>query len=259
MNGVILLLLLILPGVASAHFANSPEQPCEFLLKSEFQRTPDDNRNGLVSQFVPLTTQALVNAYRRGIFPWGVTGAGFGRWHRPPVRGILELDDVHIGRSDAKFLRQALASGELRIEFNTDFREVVEQCATVPRYRSDPATGEKIPDGAWITPEFIQAYTELHEKGYAHSVEVWRGDKMVGGLYGVFVDGVFTGESMFYLEPNATKLALAALIERLRSKGHTFIDTQMALGLVKKWGAKLIPRAEFERRLKQAQRQSLEF
>lgn len=259
MKGALLLLILLPLTPAFAHEAVPAKYSCDFLLTNEFSRRPDDLRNGLVSQSVRLTTSALITAYRRGIFPWGSTYGGYGKWHRPPERGVLDLADVHIGRSDMKYIRQAMETGELRVTFNEDFRQVVEQCATVPRFRSDPRTGVKIPDGAWITPEFIQAYTRLNELGYAHSVEVWRGDQMVAGLYGVFVDGVFTGESMFHLEADATKLAMYALIERMKANGHRFIDTQMALGLAKKWGAKMIQRAEFEARLKEAQAQSLAF
>ncbi len=255
----VLLLLFFIPAVSFAHESAAPEYSCEALLNSEFNKAPDDLHNGIVSQRVMLTVPALQAAYQRGIFPWGITLGGYGRWYRPPLRGILDFAELHIGRSDAKFIRQALAEGELRVTINQDFKQVVEQCATVPRFRSDPSTGAKIPEGGWITPEFVEAYTNLHYLGHAHSVEVWRGDKMVGGLYGVFIDGVFTGESMFYLEPDATKLAMYALIERLKAGGHRFIDTQMALGLAQKWGAKMVPRAEFEQRLKLAQAQNLNF
>lgn len=254
----LLLLLFLLPAVSPAHEAAAPQYSCEALLSTEFGRPPDDLRNGLVSQRVMLSVPALISAYRRGVFPWGTTMGGYGRWHRPPERGILDFNEVHISRSDQKFLRQAIAEGQLRVTFNQDFQQVVEQCATVPRFRTDNI-GRKIPIGAWITPEFIEAYTNLHHLGQAHSVEVWRGDQLVGGLYGVMAGGVFTGESMFFIEPNATKLAMYALIERLKAGGHQFIDTQVALGLSQKWGAKLIPREEFELRLRQAQVQNLKF
>ena len=259
MNRFALLLLILVPSVSFAHEAVAPEFSCELLLNNEFSRTPDDFRTGLVSQRVLLTVPALVGAYKRGIFPWGVSMGGYGRWYRPPERGILEFKDLHISRSDQKFLRQAQAAGDYRVTFDEAFKQVVEQCATVPRYRRDSMTGIKVADGPWITPEFLETYSHLHHLGMAHSVEVWRGDQLVGGLYGVFIDGVFTGESMFYREPDATKLAMHALIERLKTNGHQFIDTQMAMGLAQKWGAKLIPRADFEKRLKLAQQQNLKF
>jgi leucyl/phenylalanyl-tRNA--protein transferase len=256
---VLFLLVLMLPSTGWTHVSSPAEITCEALLSNEFARQPDDARQGLVSQSVPLNVPSLINAYSRGIFPWGTNIAGFGRWHRPPMRGILELNDVHMSRSDRKYIRQAAESGELTVTIDRDFRAVVEACATVVRYRTDNSSGEKIPDGAWITDEFKEAYGRLHDQGLAHSVEVWRGDKLVAGLYGVFINGVFTGESMFHLEPDATKLAFDMLIKYLRRGGHEFIDTQMALGLAKKWGAKLVPRAEFEARLAAAQQQNLKF
>ncbi len=250
---LVLALLLNLTPKAEAHEAVPDLSTCESLLHSEFSRRPDDLRNGLITQNIPLSVSALVRAYSQGIFPWGVNAQGFGRWHRPPYRGILDLNEVHIGRSDLKYIRQASESGELRVTFNKDFNQVIQRCATVPRYRNDPATGVKIPDGAWITREFMNSYKMLHSLGFAHSVEVWRGDKLVAGLYGVFVQGVFTGESMFFDEPNATKLAFYALIENLRAGGHDFIDTQMVLGLALKWGAKYVHRSEYELLLREAQ------
>lgn len=244
---------------AEAHEAAKVIGPCENLLHSEFSRRPDDLRNGLISEHVPLSISSLINAYKQGIFPWGVNSNGMGRWHRPPYRGILELDKVHVSSKDQKYLRQQERLGELTVTFDQAFTQVIEECATVPRFRTDASTGEKLPDGAWITKEFLDTYKMLHSLGFAHSVEVWRGDKLVAGLYGVFVEGVFTGESMFYHEPDATKLAFHALIERLKANGHKFIDTQMALGLALKWGARYVPRADYDRRMREAQASKLKF
>lgn len=104
---------------------------------------------------------------------------------------------------------------------------------------------ERVPEPNWISPEIIEAYTDLFQAGKAHSVEVWKDGQLVAGLYGTFIDGIFAGESMFYKEKNAAKLALYDLILRLKSKGHIFMDTQMSIGLVEKWGGKYIARAEF--------------
>lgn len=237
--------------IAALHLVsfNLAHADCEQLLQREFTRTPDDYQNGLVTNQVPITPGALLAAYQRGIFPWASGTGGRVRWHRPPLRGVLDFSDVHISRSDWKFIRQARASGEFQVTFDEAFEEVIRHCATVPRFITNPYNGLKVQDGAWITPRFIEAYTELHHAGLAHSVEVWRNGKLVGGLYGIFMNGIFVGESMFHLEPNVTKLAMLALIERLASKGHQFMDTQMAIGLARKWGAKLIPRLEYERRL----------
>lgn len=256
---LVLALLAIFSPPSLAHEAVKEVVPCESLLRSEFSRRPDDLRNGLITQNIPLTIPALISAYSNGIFPWGVNAQGFGRWHRPPYRGILDLEEVRIPRSDLKYIRRATRDGELRVTFNQDFNQVIRKCASVPRFRSDPHSGVKIPDGAWISPEFIENYKILHSLGYAKSVEVWRGDTLVAGLYGVFVKGVFTGESMFFTEPNATKLAFYALIENLRAAGHEFIDTQMVLGLAMKWGARYVTRAEYEVRLREAQRAARPF
>lgn len=232
---------------------------CEAPLLAEFLKPPDDIQNGLVTSRVPISPQALLAAYKQGIFPWSTGSGGHVRWHRPPWRGLLVFDELHIGRSDMKFIKRARSSGELRVTFDKDFEQVIRLCAQVPRFTRNPFTGKKQSDGAWITPAFIEAYSALHRIGAAHSVEVWRGNQMVGGLYGVFVEGVFVGESMFHLEPDVTKLALLALIERLEAGGHKFIDTQMAIGLANKWGARLIPRSEYEWRLKFAQLRNLPF
>jgi leucyl/phenylalanyl-tRNA--protein transferase len=251
--------LLLTPSTGWSHISSPADMSCEAILDNEFSHAPDDARQGLISQNVPLTVESLLAAYPRGIFPWGTNFMGFGRWHKPPNRGVLELDKVHISERDLRYIKKALKDPELTVTFDRDFRGVMELCSTVDRFRTDPSTGEKFPDGVWITQEFKDAYAQLHEGGHAHSVEVWRKGKLVGGLYGVFINGVFTGESMFYLEPDVTKLAFNALIERMRAGGHQFIDTQLALGLAKKWGAKLVPREEFEVRLAAAQQQNLKF
>lgn len=260
MKVLILLLSLLSPSIGWSHSPVPFEQACELLLSNEFGRTPDDSRQGMVSQNVPVTVEALLAAYPRGIFPWGTNMLGFGRWHRPPERGVLFLDEVDIGRSDRKYLRKAAEDPELSVTIDHDFLGVVEACATVERFRTE-ANGSKVPDGAWITEEFKNAYARLHVMGKAHSVEVWRGNRLVGGLYGVFIGGVFTGESMFHLEPDVNKLAFQTLIERLKAGGHKFIDTQIVVkdSLVEKWNARKVPRAEFEQLLTAAQQQNLRF
>lgn len=234
-------------------------ESCEPYLLNEFNRRPNDYQNGLVSDRIPLDSESLTEAYKKGIFPWGSADGQYVRWHRPPLRGILQFDELHIGRSDRKYLKKALSDPELTVTFDKDFRQVVEQCATVPRYMARASGSIKVPDSTWITPNFINAYDDLHKMGLAHSVEVWRGDKLVGGLYGTFIKGVFVGESMFHLEPDVTKLAFYALIERLKESGHTFMDTQMAIGLAGKWGAKYIGRDIFERKLREVQKKDLLF
>ncbi len=152
----------------------------------------------------------LLDAYRRGIFPWPDPNLPL-MWFCPPVRAILEFGSLHIPRS----LRSARRRTTLRFTLDTAFREVIRACAETPR------PGQS---GTWITPKVIDAYTRLHELGIAHSAEAWRGETLVGGVYGVDVDGSFSAESMFYRESNASKLALLFLVEHLQSRGLDWMD-----------------------------------
>lgn len=240
-------------------FSKGDESNCETLLSQELKRSPDDYRNGLVTDRIPVSASNVLAAYQRGIFPWGVSAQGLGRWYSPTLRGVLFFDELRIGRSDRKFLKRALAGDEYRITFNKNFASVIRACADQPRY-TRTALGYIKAERTWISPEIIQAYTDLHRHGFAHSVEVWRQGELVAGLYGVYVGGVFSGESMFHKEDDAGKLAMLALIERLRAGGHTFIDTQMSVGLAEKWGSRLVGRSDFESLMRAAQRDtSLEF
>jgi leucyl/phenylalanyl-tRNA--protein transferase len=233
-------------------FAEAPLD-CIQALKAQFERAPD--QYGLVTKEVALTPDHLVEAYRRGIFPWGVTESGMGEWFSPPGRGVLKFDELHIGRSDRKALRRLEESGEYEVTFDREFERVIRACAEQKRYEID-GNGNKVENGVWLSEPIIRMYTELHFRGITHSVEVWRRGKLVAGLYGTFVDGVFSGESMFHLPDagsDAAKLGFLRLIERLQASGHTFIDTQMAVGLTQKWGAREVPREEFLNMLKEAQ------
>jgi leucyl/phenylalanyl-tRNA--protein transferase len=151
------------------------------------------------------------------------------------------LSEVIIPRSDRKAIRKVLESGKYQVKVDTAFREVITECALQTRET-----------GRWISDDHIEQFTKLHEAGLAHSVEVWEGGKLVGGLYGVFVNGYFSGESMFHKAGDVTKLAYSYLIDRLRANGHVFIDTQQTVGLNEKWGGRLIARAEFNRLLAKA-------
>jgi leucyl/phenylalanyl-tRNA--protein transferase len=164
----------------------------------------------------------------------------------------LLLDQVHISKSDMAFIESTLANPDYEITVDKAFNEVMSECAEMIRWRK-LANGDRIPDGQWISPEFIRNYTSLYARGFAHSIEVWHNGILVGGLYGTFVDGVFAGESMFHKESNVTKLAMYTLIQRLKANGHFFIDTQQAKGLSEKWGAIKVSRVEFQQMLRQAQ------
>jgi len=210
-------------------------------------RFPDprySTSEGIVAVGGSLQPENVLAAYRRGIFPWPIEGLPL-VWFSPQERAILEFSDLHIPRSLGRERRRT----ELSFSIDRDFSSVIRACAMVPR------AGE---NGTWITPEVIRSYTELHRRGYVHSVEAWEGERLVGGLYGVDSDGAFAGESMFYLRSNASRLALLFLIEHLSERGLDWIDIQMMTPHMKMLGAKIISRDLFleklartrERRLK---------
>ena len=185
---------------------------------------------GLVAVGGDLSVPRLLLAYRSGLYPWTVDPI---TWWSPNPRGIFELDAFHVPRSLARTLKK----GAYEVTFDRAFREVITACATTPR------------PGSWIAPEFVAAYTALHEAGHAHSVECWRAGELVGGLYGVAVGGLFAGESMFHRADDASKVALARLVPRLREQGFTLFDTQMVTPVTRQLGATEISRAAYLRRL----------
>lgn len=256
------LLVATSPDARSEFAANprSAERPrCSSHLGEEFNRDPDDAQNGLVTRSLPLTVGNVLEAYPLGVFPWGEGPDGNAEWYSPPNRGVLDLANFSVGdlpKSDRKFIERNAKSGEYRVTFDEDFEGVINACAKQARYLTQGGTGLKVPSTNWITPAFIRTYIELHRRGVAHSVEVRRGGHLVAGLYGIFIRGMFSGESMFHdrvYGANATKLAYVALIERLRKNGHRFIDTQMSVGLSAKWGGHEIPREVYLQILQDAQ------
>lgn len=202
-------------------------------------RTPDPRDEiGLVALDYHLAPERLVSAYRHGIFPWPDSGV-FSPipWVCPPRRAILEFTALHIPRTLRKAQQRAAS---LRFTRDAAFNRVINACARAPR------PGQS---GTWITPAMIAAYTALHHLGHAHSVELWDGSQLIGGLYGVTAGGVFTGESMFHLAPDASKLCVLHLIEHLRARGSTWIDIQQLTPHFAVLGAHEIPRADFLARL----------
>jgi len=187
---------------------------------------------GLIAIGGDLSAPRLRLAYRSGIFPWTVKPI---TWWSPDPRGIFELEKFHLPRSLAKFIRQQ----PFAITRDRAFRQVMEACAA-------PAPGR---EGTWITPEFLEAYTLLHEQGDAHSVECWRGSELVGGIYGVSLGGCFAGESMFHRVTNASKVALYYLVEHLRTRGFALFDIQMLTPVTRQLGAVEIPRDAYLQRL----------
>ena len=187
---------------------------------------------GLVAVGGDLSVQRLVLAYRSGIFPWTVEPVS---WWSPDPRAIFELDGFHVSRSLAKVIRK----GPFEITTDQAFREVMHACAA-------PAPGRRT---TWITPEFIEAYTELHEQGHAHSLECWEDGQLAGGVYGVAVGGLFAGESMFHRVSNASKVALFHLVLHLRQQGFMLFDIQMLTSATEQLGGTTIPREDYLRRL----------
>src|SRR5262245_34835331 len=176
-------------------------------------RDPADSIDGIVALGGPLTTTNLLRAYCNGIFPWPVNEQIL-PWCCPEERGILDFNDLHIARSLVRSRRKTT----FHFTMDQAFLEVITACATVER---------KSESGTWITPQMIRAYYELHKQGHAHSVEVWEGRELVGGVYGVDACGSFSGESMFSIRPNASKFALLFLIDHLQSHSLDWIDIQM--------------------------------
>lgn len=200
---------------------------------------PDPQKNsidGIVAMGDMLNLTTLFEAYSFGIFPWPHEDLPL-LWYCPDPRGVLFFEKLHTAKSLRKFLRQ-IEEGKVRwrVTMNQAFGEVMRRCSEVPR------PGQ---DGTWITPSMIRAYEEFHRAGYAHSVEVWEGDELIGGVYGVYVAGVFSGESMFYRRSNASKVALLHLIDVLKRNGLTWLDTQMVTPVTEQLGAEYISRGEF--------------
>ena len=202
------------------------------------------NARGIIVFGGDLSLENLRNAYRQGIFPWHIDGFPL-PWFCPDKRAVLEFAELHIPKS----LRKEQQKTRFTFTIDKDFRAVIENCACAKRNDG----GE-----TWIIEEFIESYAKLHESGAAHSVEVWNeSGKLVGGLYGVDADGVFCGESMFRLVPNASKLALLFLIEHLKKRGAVWLDIQVMTPHFKILGAKEIRRAEFLDKLAETQKNNL--
>jgi leucyl/phenylalanyl-tRNA---protein transferase len=187
--------------------------------------------NGLLAAGGDLLPWRLVEAYRRGIFPWYSGGQPI-LWWSPDPRMVLFVDEFRVSRS----LRRRVQGGAFDIRIDTAFRSVVEACAATPR------DGQ---GGTWITPEIVDAYCEMHRLGFGHSVEAWRDGHLVGGLYGLALGGVFFGESMFAHETDASKVALVHLVARLQRLNVRLVDCQQETRHLASLGARPIPRERF--------------
>ena len=191
--------------------------------------------NGLLAAGGDLSAERLIQAYRHGCFPWFQDGQPI-LWWSPDPRTVLVPGELHVSRSLAKLLRQ----GRFQVTYDRAFAEVIQACAAPRTYA----------DGTWITPEMQHAYLELHRRGIAHSVEVWRDEELVGGLYGLAMGRLFFGESMFSRADNASKVGFATLVEQLHHWGFALIDCQMPTQHLESFGARSISRKEFANRLK---------
>jgi len=204
-----------------------------------FPPLEEADQNGLVMLGGDLSPDWLLEAYRRGIFPWPIFGDDDPMtWWSPDPRGVIELDGLHVSRS----LRRTLRSGRFRVTCNSAFAAVVEGCAE-PR-----ASGRE----TWITSNLKRAYLRLHHLGFAHSVEAWRDGRLAGGVYGVALGGLFAAESMFHRERDASKVALAHLVSHLRASGFQLLDIQERNEHTARLGAIEIPRWRYLERLAEA-------
>ncbi len=193
-------------------------------------------RRGPLAVGGDLRPERLLLAYSMGIFPW--QGEPL-HWHSPDPRMVLLADELKVSRS----LRRTVKRGVFRVTLDTAFTEVMVACATTPR------PGQ---DGTWITPGMVEAYGELHRRGIAHCAEAWRGEALVGGLYGLSLGAAFFGESMFSREPDASKAAFVALVEQLRRWSIPLVDCQVYTPHLASLGAREWPRRQFLQALRVA-------
>ena len=189
------------------------------------------DRNGVVGLGADLEPGTLLAAYRSGLFPMRAHEGGPIAWWSPDPRGVLPLDGLLVSRS----LRRSMRGFTIRID--TAFERVMRECAEPGR-----------PHG-WIDESFVNAYTRLHDMGWAHSVEVWADDALAGGLYGVAIGGFFAGESMFHRANDASKVAIVALVAVLRARGASLLDVQWATPHLRSLGVVEVPRSEYLARL----------
>jgi leucyl/phenylalanyl-tRNA--protein transferase len=191
----------------------------------------EEAEDGVLAVGGDLRPERLILAYRHGVFPWYHEGIPI-IWHSPDPRCVLRLECLHVGAT----LRKALRKGLFDVRWDSAFPEVIRACSKAPR------PGQ---EGTWITGDMEKAYIKLHELGVAHCVEAWQQGKLVGGLYGVSLGRMFFGESMFSRVDNASKVALVALVERLRTWDFSLVDCQVANAHTLSMGAEEWPRARY--------------
>ena len=209
-------------------------------LSAYFPPISKADEDGLLMIGGDLSYERLLIAYKNGIFPWPIVDGHVEvmSWWSPDPRAIIELDELQVSRR----LSRRIRSGQFQVTSNKDFEGVVRACAEPRAYAN----------GTWITRPLIQAYAHLHFEGIAHSVEVWKDNELVGGLYGVAIGGFFAGESMFHRERDASKVALVHLVEHLKAQGFVLFDIQQPSPHTKRMGATEITRRKFLSRLERA-------
>lgn len=222
-------------------FAGSRPRVRIFIMKDLFPNPRNSSPEGLVAVGGKLEVSVLKEAYQNGIFPWPQEGLPL-LWFSPDPRGILEFKDLHVPRSLRKFQRQHEG---WNFTVNRAFARVIQSC----RLQKRPGQ-----DGTWILPEMEAAYVDHFNQGHALSLECWEQDELIGGIYGVLTSSkkgevFFSGESMFHLRDNASKMCLWKLIEHLQTQGHTWMDLQMITDVTRSFGGKYIPREEFLQRI----------
>jgi len=210
------------------------ELPAEIAFPDPSEAEPD----GLLAVGGDLSPERVLAGYSIGVFPWPHKGWPM-LWFSPDPRMMLFPPELKVARS----LRQTIRRQRYEIRFDTDFAGVIAACGKAKR------PGQK---GTWITREMVTAYTRLHELGFAHSAEAWLDGRLVGGLYGISLGGAFFGESMFALEPDASKVAFVTLVGRLKEWDFHFVDAQVHTPHLARFGAREIPRTEYLARLEKA-------
>ena len=216
--------------------------PTQYKSSLDFDLAEFDLAQGLVAVGGKLDVGTLFHAYSHGIFPWPQEGLPL-LWFSPDPRGVLFFEEFHFPDRLEREWKKKFA--QYRFSFNEAFSEVIENC------RSQPRPGQQ---GTWIISSLQKAYEDFHKKKFAHSVECWEGDQLVGGIYGVLVQGIFSGESMFHKEDNCSKFVLRVLIEKLQSLGLKWMDIQMVTPVLASMGGREIPRTEYLALLKQTQK-----
>lgn len=202
-----------------------------------FPDVSEADEYGLLALGGDLETESLLLAYRNGIFPWPIDSDGPIPWFSPDPRCILFLDELHISRK----LKKLQAQDRFRFTIDSCTKKVIEACSN-SKHRGD----------TWITTQMVEAYTQLAEEGFCHSVECWLDDNLVGGLYGVSIGSMFAGESMFFIETGASKLSLLYLVAACKDRGLTWIDCQQMTPLFRDFGAREIDRSTFLEMLRES-------